>query len=201
MELRKIGKFIAQERKAHDITQEKLAEMLDVSDRAVSKWERGICMPSTAIMSELCKILDCSINELFCGERIDEMSEKKMLEKNLLEMATLKEQRDKELLNLEIVIGILVSIVMFTCIILAAYAEMQDWTRVVLIIAGIIPFAISMFYLLRIEQIAGYYKCEKCGHKYIPNYWNVLFAMHVNRTRKMKCPKCGKKSWQRKVLK
>lgn len=201
MELRKIGKFIAQERKAHDITQEKLAEMLDVSDRAVSKWERGICMPSTAIMSKLCEILDCSINELFCGERIDEMSEKKMLEKNLLEMATLKEQRDKELLNLEIVIGVLVSIIMITCIFLAAYAEMQDWTRVVLIIAGIIPFAISMFYLLRIEQIAGYYKCEKCGHKYIPNYWSVFFAMHVNRTRHMKCPKCGKKSWQRKVLK
>lgn len=201
MELRKIGKFIAQERKAHDITQEKLAEMLDVSDRAVSKWERGICMPSTAIMSKLCEIIDCSINELFCGERLDEMSEKKMLEKNLLEMATLKEQRDKELLNLEIVIGVLASIVMITCIFLAAYAEMQDWTRVVLIIASVIPFAISMFYLLRIEQIAGYYKCEKCGHKYIPNYWSVFFAMHVNRTRHMKCPKCGKKSWQRKVLK
>lgn len=201
MELRKIGKFIAQERKAHDITQEKLAEMLDVSDRAVSKWERGICMPSTTIMPELCEILDCSVNELFCGKRTDEMNEKKLLEKNLLEMATLKEQKDKELLNLEIVIGLTTSIVMFVCILLAAMAEMQDWVRVVLIIIGGVPFGVSIFYLIRIEQIAGYYECSECGHKYIPTYRSVLFAMHVNRTRKMKCPKCGKKSWQKKVLK
>jgi len=77
MELRKIGKFIAEQRKAQNITQEKLAEMLDVSDRAVSKWERGICLPSTIIMADLCKILDISINELFCGERIDMKEDEK----------------------------------------------------------------------------------------------------------------------------
>ena len=46
-----------------------------------------------------------------------------------------------------------------------------------------------------------YYECPNCNHKYIPTYKSVLFAMHVNRTRKMKCPKCGKKTWQKKVLK
>jgi transcriptional regulator with XRE-family HTH domain/DNA-directed RNA polymerase subunit RPC12/RpoP len=200
MELRKIGKFIASERKAKDITQEKLAEMLDVSDRAVSKWERGICMPSTAVMANLCEILDFSINELFCGERIDMNSATKQLEKNLLEMAKMKEQRDKELLTLEIFIGVTVSLTMLSCILLAAFVDMPNWVRAVLITIGIIPFAVGVLYALRIEQIAGYYKCEKCGHKYIPKYLTVLFAMHVNRTRYMKCPKCGKKSWQKKII-
>ena len=65
----------------------------------------------------------------------------------------------------------------------------------------IIPFSIGISYAIRIEQIAGYYECPNCNHKYIPTYKSVLFAMHVNRTRKMKCPNCGKKSWHKKVLK
>jgi len=200
MELSKIGKFIAEQRKAQNITQEKLAEMLDVSDRAVSKWERGICLPSTIIMADLCKILNISINELFCGERIDMNTNEKQLERNLLSMTALKEQKDKELLGLEIFIVVTVSLTMVVCILLAAYAEMQNWVRAVLIAVGVIPFATGVLYALRIEQIAGYYSCEKCGHKYIPKYLTVLFATHVNRTRYMKCPKCGKKSWQKKTL-
>ena len=49
--------------------------------------------------------------------------------------------------------------------------------------------------------VKKYYKCDKCDNKYVPTYKSVLFAAHVNRTRKMKCPKCGEKSWQRKILK
>ena len=46
----------------------------------------------------------------------------------------------------------------------------------------------------------SYYECEKCHHKYVPSFTKTLFAMHVNRTRYMKCPHCGKRSWQKKVL-
>ena len=84
-----IGKRIQTIRVQKKITQEKLAEMLDVSDRAVSKWERGICMPSTAAMPGLCDILEISINELFCGERI-EMKDNKKTEQALLEIAKMK---------------------------------------------------------------------------------------------------------------
>lgn len=49
-------------------------------------------------------------------------------------------------------------------------------------------------------QLAGYYECRKCNYKYIPSYNSVLFAMHTGRTRYMKCPHCGKKSWQKKVI-
>ena len=54
---------------------------------------------------------------------------------------------------------------------------------------------------LKIEQTAGYYECQKCGHKYIPTFNSVMWAMHFGRTRYMKCPECNKRSWQKKVLK
>jgi hypothetical protein len=77
---------------------------------------------------------------------------------------------------------------------------MADWIRIVLIISGFVPFIIGILFAIRIEQIAGYYECQKCHHKYVPTYKSVLFAMHVNRTRYMKCPKCYKRSWNKKVL-
>ncbi len=89
---------------------------------------------------------------------------------------------------------------MFTCIFIASFVRMHDWLRVVLIIIGILPFAIGTLYAIRIEQIAGYYECDNCHYKYVPTYKGVLFATHINRTRKMKCPKCNKKTRHKKVL-
>ena len=61
----KIGKFIKQKRKEKKIIQSELAEKLNVTDRAISKWENGICMPDSGIIAELCKILNITINDLF----------------------------------------------------------------------------------------------------------------------------------------
>ena len=66
----KIGKFIAKLRKEKNLTQIQLAEKLLITDKAISKWERGIAMPDTSIMLELCDVLEISVNELLCGERI-----------------------------------------------------------------------------------------------------------------------------------
>ena len=59
---------------------------------------------------------------------------------------------------------------------------------------------IGCFYSLKIEQVAGYYECKNCHHKYIPKFKTIFFAQHMGRTRKMKCPKCGKKIWNKKVI-
>ena len=66
----KIGRFIAECRKKLNLTQMQLAEKLDITDKAVSKWERGVAMPDTSIMLELCDILCISVNELLYGEKI-----------------------------------------------------------------------------------------------------------------------------------
>ena len=196
----KIGKFIAERRKRANLTQMQLAEKLNITDRAVSKWENGKSMPDTSIMLDLCDILEISVNELLCGEVVSMENYNKKLESNLLEMVKQKEAADKRLLALEIFIGVLVSAFLVAMILLAKFLEMADWLRVVLIIGGIVPFAIGMVYALKIEQVAGYYECAKCGHRYIPKYNNVFFAMHIGRTRYMTCPKCGESSWQKKVL-
>lgn len=196
----KIGKFIQERRKEKRLTQSELAEKLDVTDRAVSKWENGNCIPDASNIQELCKILNITINDLFSGSVVDMRDNEKKLEENLLEMIKIKEKRDKELLILEIFIGVIVSIIMFLCIMIASFVQMKDWIRIVLIVFGIIPFAIGISYAIRIEQIAGYYECSNCNYKYIPTYKSVLFSMHINRTRKIKCPNCNKKSWHKKVI-
>lgn len=196
----KIGRFIKQRRKEKNITQSELAEMLNITDRAISKWENGNCLPDSGIINELCKILDITINDLFSGEIVDMKDNEKKLEENLLEMTKMKENRDKELLTLEIFIGVIVSLILFTCIFIASFVNIQDWLRIILIIIGIIPFAIGLLYAIRIEQIAGYYECSKCHYKYVPTYKRVLFASHINRTRKMKCPNCNERTWHKKVI-
>ena len=196
----KIGKFIQERRKEKRLTQSELAEKLDVTDRAVSKWENGNCIPDASNIQELCKILNITINDLFSGCVVKMRENEKKLEENLIKMIKIKEKRDKELLILEIFIGVIVSIIMFLCIMIASFVQMEDWIRIVLIVFGIIPFAIGISYAIRIEQIAGYYECSNCNYKYIPTYKSVLFSMHVNRTRKMKCPNCNKKSWHKKVI-
>ena len=196
----KIGAFIAERRKAKGLTQMQLAERLGITDRAVSKWENGRSLPDSGIMLELCEILGISVNELLCGEVIIMEKYDENIEKTMLELVKQKEETDKRLLSAEIVIGVSASLVLFITIFIAAFAEIADWLRIVLIITGLVPFAIGMLFALRIEQTAGYYECAKCRHKYVPSYRSVLFAMHVNRTRYMKCPECGKKSWQRKVI-
>ena len=196
----KIGKFISNKRKEKNITQSELAELSGITDRAISKWENGICIPDASNILELCDILNITINDLFSGEVVDMKENEKKLEEHLLEMTRTKEQRDKELLTIEIFIGVIVSVTMFTCIFIASFVQMENWLKIVLIIIGVVPFAVGITYAIRIEQVAGYYECNTCHYKYVPTYKSVLFAKHINRTRKMICPKCGKKTWQKKIL-
>ena len=196
----KIGKFIAECRKNRNLTQANLAEKLNITDRAISKWENGKSMPDSAIMLELCEILNISVNELLSGEKIDMKEYNENLEKNLLDMIKQKEEVDKRLLTLEIFISVLVLIIFLSLVFVASFVNMEDWLRVLLIVIGFIPFVIGMSVAIRIEQIAGYYECKECKNRYIPTYSSVLWAMHVNRTRYMKCPECKKWSWNKKVI-
>lgn len=196
----KIGKFIAERRKLKALTQAQLAEKLNITDRAVSKWENGRSLPDSAIMLELCEILDITVNDLLCGEVVVMEKYNKEMEKNLLEMAREKEKSDKRLLTIEIVMGFVSIGIMLGLCIFAAYAPMEEWLRIVLIIIGFIPVLVLTPFMLRIEQTAGYYECKKCGNRYVPKYGSVFMSMHAGRTRYMKCPECHKRSWQKKVI-
>ena len=200
MDQQKIGRFIAERRRACDLTQMQLAEKLNITDRAVSKWETGRSLPDSSIMLELCHLLNISVTDLLCGEVVTVNEQEKKLQEQTLELVNQKVAADRRLLSLEIVIGVLASLFLFAMVFVASFVPMADWLRILLIVLGFIPFIIGIGFALKVEQVAGYYECAKCRHRYVPTYSSVLWAMHVNRTRYMKCPHCHKRSWQKKVL-
>lgn len=104
------------------------------------------------------------------------------------------------MLTTEVVVGIFSTILLIGTILVAALCFMSIISAILIIAAGVICFAIGMFMCLKIEQLAGYYECPRCEHRYIPNFKDVCFSMHFGRTRKMKCPHCGRKSLREKVL-
>ena len=119
---------------------------------------------------------------------------------NSAEILKQKQESDRLLLKAETVIGYMASVSFLVLVFTASFVEMPVWTRVLLIAIGFILFIVGIIYAIEIEQKAGYYECENCQHKYVPKYKSVLFAMHVGRTRYMKCPKCNKKNWHKKVI-
>ncbi len=194
----KIGKFIAECRKKENLTQMQLAEKLNITDRAVSKWETGKAMPDSSIMLELCDALKITVNDLLSGEVVTMDNYNKELENNLLEMIKQKELADKRLLSVEVFIGITATIVLFALIFVAAFIQMETWLKISLIVFGFILFLAGCFYALRIEQVAGYYECKHCKYRYVPTYKAVNMAMHMGRTRYMRCPQCEKSPGRRK---
>lgn len=200
MDQMKIGKFIAEQRKKSNLTQMQLAEKLNITDRAVSKWETGKSMPDSSIMLELCDALKITVNDLLCGEVVTMDNYNRELENNLLEMIKQKEQADKRLLTTEIVMGIICLIPLLAAVVLVAVMPLEEWMKSIILISGIIPLLTATPFAIRIEQKAGYYECQKCGHRHIPKYSSVFLAMHIKRNRYMRCPKCGKMSWQKKLL-
>lgn len=196
----KIGKFISSCRKEQDMTQAVLAEKLGISDRAVSKWETGKSMPDSGIMLELCELLKINVNELLSGERIMTGTYDKRAEENLLEMRKEVEEKNRQLLAAEVWIGAPATFAGFVMCGVAAYADLPVWTRVLLITFALVMILIVAFIAVGIEQKAGYYECRNCHHRYVPTYWQTNLAPHIGRTRYMKCPKCNRYGWMKKVL-
>lgn len=205
MEQIKIGKFIASCRKEQGMTQAVLAEKLGISDRAVSKWETGKSMPDSGIMLELCELLKINVNELLSGEHITMEDYNAKSEKVIIGLKSENEKYAERLLRSEayiVVVGVVASLAMIIAgTIIALKNGENDPLAVVLIVSGCVIVVAAALIGLGIEVKTGYYECAECGHIYKPSsLLKTAFAMHMNTTRYMKCPKCGKRCWQKKVL-
>lgn len=196
----KIGKFIAECRKNVNLTQMQLAELLNITDRAVSKWENGKAMPDSSIMLELCNILKITVNDLLSGEKITVNDYNSTMEERLFELIKEKESSDRRLLAFEFVIGALSVLILFIPILIAYFVPMSERLQLVICSSGAIPAFIGFMFCIKIEQIAGYYACGKCQYKYVPTFKSVNFSTHMGRSRYLKCPKCNKRSWHKKVV-
>ena len=197
----KIGKFIAKCRKENNLTQMQLAEKLNITDRAISKWENGKSMPDSSIMLDLCSELKINVNELLSGERIDMKNYDQKAEKMLLEMAKKEEVQNKKLMMYENVIGFSSTISFLILVFTSIFAVENNVVKIVLLVLGFLHFIVGISFALKIETEAGYYECQNCHHKYVPTYKAVYFAQHKGKTRYLRCPECNEKSWHKKVMK
>ena len=197
----KIGKFIAECRKKVNLTQMQLAEKLGITDKAVSKWERGIAMPDSSIMLELCDILGISVNELLNGEVINMDNNKQKNEQLLLEMAQELEAKNKTIWVSMWAILIVSGIGLIGGCFIARFLIPEEVWQLVTVLGLCVVFLPPCFYALKLEVSVGAYKCKNCGHEIVPTYTKALHAMHMGTTRYLKCPKCNKRTWCKKVLK
>jgi len=197
----KIGRFIAESRKKVKLTQIQLAEKLGITDKAISKWETGKSMPDTAIMLQLCDILEISVNELLSGEKISMENTNQKNEQLLLDMSKELERKNKTVWTSMWVIMIISMTVLFAGILIAAFLIPEGVWQLVTIIGICIVFLIPCFYALKLEVSVGAYKCKNCGHEIVPTFRHALIAMHRGTTRCLKCPECKKRTWGKKVLK
>ena len=197
----KIGKFIAECRKKNKLTQMQLAEKLNITDRAISKWENGKTMPDSSIMLDLCNELKISVNELLSGELISMENKSEKQEEILLDMAKQVEQKNKIIwTSMWVIMGVSM-IALFVGICIAAFLIPEGIGQLITILGICIVFLIPCFYALKLEVSVGAYKCKNCGNEIIPTYSEALWAMHRGTTRYLKCPKCNKRTWCKKIIK
>ena len=197
----KIGKFIAERRRAAGLTQMQLAEKLSLTDRAISKWENGRAMPDSSVMLELCDILGISVNELLNGEKISMENENKQKEQLLLDMAREVQQKNKVIWTSMWAIMTVCIIALIGGLFIVAFLIPEGIWQLVAILGICVVFLIPCFYALKLEVSVGAYKCKNCGHEIVPTYTEALTAMHFGTTRYLKCPECNKRSWCKKILK
>ena len=196
----KIGRFIAERRKLQGLTQAQLAEKLDITDRAVSKWETGRSLPDAALMLALCEILGISVNELLSGEKVTMENNQEKNEQLLLEMAKEIERKNKTIWSAMWIIMTVSMLALFAGIFAAAFFVPEGPWQLVVILAVVVAFLIPCFYALKLEVSVGAYKCKNCGAEIVPTYKEALGAMHMGTTRYLKCPKCNQRTWCKKVI-
>ena len=197
----KIGRFIAECRKKANLTQMQLADKLGITDKAISKWERGIAMPDTSIMLDLCDILGISVNELLSGEKMTMENNDQKNEQLLLDMAKELEKKNKTIWSSMWAIMIVSMATLLAGIFIAAFLIPKGVWQLVTILAVCVVFLIPCFYAVKLEISVGAYKCNNCGHEIVPTYKEAMMALHRGFTRYLLCPNCNKRTWCKKIVK
>lgn len=189
----KIGKFIAETRKAQGMTQKQLAEALSISDKTVSKWECGKGLPEVSLMLPLCGTLRITVNDLLTGARVSEIDYQRKAEENMMNLIRENEE-NKERMTLSIICGIVTVIAVCSLVVIAAYIEMPVIVRILLIVFALATAVAGIGAAARLEAKAGYYECPHCKALFVPTMSEYVKGYHTLTKRKLICPECGKKS-------
>ncbi len=195
----KIGKFIAQTRKEQSLTQRRLADILGISDKTVSKWECGNGLPEVSLMLPLCEVLHISVNELLSGQRLTASEYKTRAEENMMNLMRERVESRKKIILSGIVLFLTI-LSGVTLILLAGAPEMDVWVRAVLIAISAVVIVGGIGVAVVLDIGAGTYECSKCGERFVPTTAAYIAGPHTLTKRKLKCPHCGVVSYCKKRL-
>lgn len=187
----KTGKFIAEARRAQNLTQRQLADKLAISDKTVSKWECGKGLPEVSLMLPLCEILQIGVNDLLSGEKLAEENYRKKAEENLMNLMQ-ENAENKERMILSIICGVITVIAVCALVMLASYLELPVAVRILLLVCAVLTSIAGIGAAARLEVKAGYYECPYCGELFVPTMVDYVKGYHTFTRRRLTCPACGK---------
>ncbi|MDY5985413.1 helix-turn-helix domain-containing protein [Sporofaciens sp. SGI.106] len=195
----KIGKFIADERKRKGYTQKQLSEKLEISDKTISKWERGNGFPEVSLLLPLCNELEITVNELLSGERVSEEDYQKKAEENMVNLVKEAQENRKKII-LSAMVALLTSIAAIPLFVLSGVLAMESWMRLFLIIWGLCILVIGIVIACVLDRDAGAFECPECKTRFIPTMKDYVMGPHTLTKRKLVCPNCGAHKYCKKVL-
>ena len=195
----KIGKFIADERKRKGYTQKQLSEKLEISDKTISKWERGNGFPEVSLLLPLCNELEITVNELLSGERLQAMDYKKKAEENMVNLVK-EAQESKKKIIMSAMVSVLVIVAAVPLFVVVGMFEMQVWTRVLLMGIGFVIMVMGIAIACVLDREAGAFECPECNNRFVPDMKSYIMGPHTITKRKLVCPYCGAHKYCKKVL-
>lgn len=195
----KIGKFIADERKRKGYTQKQLSEKLEISDKTISKWERGNGFPEVSLLLPLCNELEITVNELLSGERVSEEDYRKKAEENMVNLVR-EAQESKKKIILSAVVAALTIIAAVPLFMVSGMIEMENGIRLMLIVIGIIVIIGGIAVACILDRDAGAFECPDCNERFVPDMRSYVMGPHTVTKRKLVCPHCGAHKYCKKVL-
>ena len=195
----KIGRFIAEERKRKGYTQKQLSEKLDISDKTISKWERGNGFPEVSLLLPLCNELDITVNELLSGERVSEEDYQKKAEENMVNLVR-EAQESKKKIIFSVIISIFSLMASLPLFIISDMDIVEGIARIIFIVIGVIVLFGGIFIACFIDNDAGAFECPECKTRFVPDMKAYILGPHTITKRKLVCPHCGAKKYCKKVL-
>lgn len=187
------GRFIAQVRKERGLTQRQLADALMISDKTISKWECGNGLPEVSLMLPLCEKLGITVNELLSGKRLSPSDYQQKAEANIMRLLKEKEETKFRLI-IEAIVAFITLLAGVSLVLVAGLADISVGLRISLIAIALVVVVVGIGVAAVLDMRKAVYECPKCGERFTPSAGAYLMGAHTITRRRLKCPKCGKKS-------
>lgn len=196
MDQKRIGKFISERRRARNLTQRQLADVLSISDKTISKWECGNGMPEVSLMLPLCKALGINVNELLSGECLGETQYFEKAENNMLDLVKDRTSARTKIMvaNVSATITVLSALALTLT---AGFASIPIGVRLLLVAIALMVIVSDVAVIVLIAVNTEIYECAACGEKFVPTLSAYIWGPHTMKRRRLKCPYCGKRCWNK----